>query len=437
MRSLPRFSKTLSLAGSAALLLAVAACGDDDGADPDARPMVDASDIDASEPDAMDNPDAGPAELRAGTIAITDVTVTNPIPDGMGGTATLTGAAVSISWTDLTTVTHPPEMGSGGLGECTIWVYDVGTDEEPERADEGTVTITGAESPIAPCNFQAQLGQYLCLAGGDVAENGSAIVANVDPTNNPGVAALVIADADFSGMDLEGSWVSLSGWDDPTNNGRFPIVGQGSPGAGSIAIYNPAAVSDTVAIAGDAGTPPTYTLIQGAGPTPAAREFLVADDEINVVKTAGGVIPAADVTITSSSDGFTLDDESNQPHALPTETGNAVTFSCGGTNGECGENGGAVVGFAISGFTTDAAVSAQNPTAMPPAETQYATFTCRGEPGVDNFEIPSEIWDIVLGTSPTRIQTQVLRVTADLLSIPATSLVAGHGVVGWTDVPAP
>jgi hypothetical protein len=70
----------------------------------------------------------------------------------------------------------------------------------------------------------------------------------------------------------------------------------------------------------------------------------------------------------------------------------------------------------------------------PPSRSQSAG-ACRGNPGVDTFTIPSEVWDIVLGASPTRVQTQVLRVTADLLSIPATSLVAGHGVVGWTTIP--
>jgi hypothetical protein len=70
---------------------------------------------------------------------------------------------------------------------------------------------------------------------------------------------------------------------------------------------------------------------------------------------------------------------------------------------------------------------------MPAATGKFATFTCinLGKSATIN----KEAWAAVLATNPTRIETQILRVVAPSPSLNNT--IAGHGLIGYTTVPAP
>ncbi len=118
------------------------------------------------------------------------------------------------------------------------------------------------------------------------------------------------------------------------------------------------------------------------------------------------------------------------PHALPTN-GDAATFSC---EGSCGVAEGILKGIIVFGETTDAVVSPLDPTAMPPAESKYATFQCSGI-GAEAITLDEGAMALILGTNPTRIQTSITYANAELSG--KNTIVMSHGVVGFTDVVAP
>ena len=415
--------KVLSTAGAFALLAGAAACGDDESGTPDAGGSgVDAGMTDAGMADAAMLDAADPSDLRSGTIAVTEVALTNPGVE-------FKGAAVSINYTDITSVTVAPTYGQDtpAFGDCSVWVYNVGTDSEPALVDEGAVTISGGITPIGTCVFSADANSYVCpFTNGTVPET-----ASVTPLNgqNAGTASILWPTADeFAGDEVAGMYIALDGFANPANNGTFPIVNK--PADNTIVIANPLATAELVA----AGSTVTYTVLAGAGPTPANLEFLDDTSEISVQKADGAIVAQIDSSVTASAEGLTLDDVSAQPHAFSTDVTQDLTFSCGGAGGTCGPSpASSVHGFVLSGRTTDGDISDLSPVAMPDPVTQYAVFQCRGTPSAESLTVPKEAMAAVLGTSPSRVEVRLLRITADVQ--PPTSVVVGHGLVGYTDIP--
>lgn len=408
MRIARRISVTAAAVGAFSLLSV--ACGDDggDGGVPDTG--VDAPTVDAMPIDGDVIPDP------SGTIAVLDLTVSNP-----GITAS--GATVNISYTDTQVADVDPVVGepTPPLGQCSVWVYDVGQTSSRPGTDEGTVTISGALSPVGTCTFDGT--DYTCSSGGGTLPTATTISA----PNASGLVTLFATGA-FTGHDLAGARVSLSGFTNAENNGTFMVIDQDGIG-NTITILHPGAVAETLTADG------SFTAITGAGPTPAARDFLGADTMVTIEKAEGTRVPGFSATLTASGEGLTLSDDSAQPHALPVDPAAEATFSCNpGANGVCGPNGGFIAGFVLSGTTTDADITGLLPTAMPDPVTQWARFQCRGTPGANSITLPLEAMTALLGTNPTRIETQLFRITADL-NQPFTSAIVGHGFIGYTDVP--
>ena len=236
----------------------------------------------------------------------------------------------------------------------------------------------------------------------------------------------------FQTLGATGMYLTLAGFLQG-NNGNFPIVG--APAETTIAIYNPGAVVEA-GVAPDANH--IYSVTAGAGPIPGGFDFLPAGGpdglDITVTKAAGPVAPGFTATIRASGEGLTLAAGSALPHLMPT-TAQDVPFSCAPADGgDCGLSRGVIVGWVLSGRTTDAVVSPASPTSMPTPVTQYATFTCLGQLGLATVTLPQGALTAVLGTSPTRIETRVIRITANVNAdgIGLSRLIAGHGFVGFT-----
>lgn len=415
--------KTLFLVAAAPL--AFGACGDDDGgnADPDATvtPIFDA---------APENPDAAPDPTFSGTVSLAEVAITNE-PFVSAGVA---GAVVNISFTDPATVTVPPQPGyENNIGACRIFVYDLaGGDEAPVGADGGRVTIAGTNGtnlPAFACDYNPTADTYLC-ASGDTAASGPMAMTGTSLSPNSGkgagTATLVIPGADFSNENYVGMQIILDGFADAAANGRFGVVSQ--PANNILVIANPALAAATTLTADSA-----YQTLIGAGPIPNGFDFL--DDGTNdiiITKDPITNAPAIDATLTVNGEGFALDDASVRPHQLPIN-GDAATFSCGGTGGDCGVANGFLKGIIVFGETTDAPVSPSNPTAMPEPVSQYATFQCSGI-NAESITLDAGAMALIMGTSPTRIQTSITYANAQS---GGNNIVLSHGVVGFTDTVVP
>lgn len=420
MQSIVRHVRHSSIAGALGLLglaIGTSACGDDGGG-ADARPQVD-----GATPTDGGGIDAGnPADLRSGTIAVLEMGITNP-------SAPFRGALVSINYFDLSTPSTAPAYGTPvpDLGECVVYTYAVGTDPEPVPVDEGAVTISGSLSPVGTCSFDAARSQYTCGAGSGTASAGSLVRANAN-----GTVTYTFANVSppFADLDVGGSFAELSGFTNDAFNGRFPVVGQ--PDEGTIVVTNPGAVGMPPEVV-MAGSEPGFEIFAGAGPTPLNRDFLDnGAATIRIEKEDGAVVAAFTSGLQASGQGLVLASDSALPHEMPADAVD-VRFSCATMQGgNCGSAGGVFVGLGLSGFTTDADVNALGPTEMPRAESAFATFQCRGTAGGSDVTLPADALAAVLSTSPTRIATQLVRVTTDLTK-PQTTVMVGHGLMGFTD----
>jgi hypothetical protein len=414
MRTTPRVPTLFAALAAMALF---AACGDDDGDDDDDDDDIDAA-VDAP-PEIDAAPDAPPAvATRISTIALTDIAVTNALP------AAFSGAGISVQFIDTATITTPPAyctpgFDCGAIGSCVVTVYDVGEDAEPEAVNEGTVTITGAQQTIPPCNFIAAAGSYACPA--QSAAFGAA--ATITPAAGQG---LITDAATTFNAAAEDMYVQITGAAVPQLNALWPVLDR--PGPNNIVIPFPA----PAAISLDGAT---FTFFAGAGPTPAQTPFLADGDTITVDKAAGDGDIEAFTEEVDANGPFELSSTSATPEALP-DTAEAVTFTCGG-DGDCGE-GPILVGFAISGRTTDGDTSVSaNPLFMPAPETQYATFQCSilG----DSITLDAAALAAILGTNPTRIETRVIRAGVNFYDSEDNEanqvrILAGHGLVGFTSI---
>ena len=417
MRRVPR---VLAILG--ALSLALGACSDDgDGV---------GGEIDApvGEPDASDDVDAGvdavPAATRHGNIAVLDLTLTNvlvpapPVP--------IRGAVVHIKYADLTADDVQPvidtRVGDIDLG-CAVWVYEVGTSMPQPGADEGAITIIGAESPVGDCTFDGV--KYSCSTGsGTLLAGMTGVIPQPD-----GTADINLFYNEFQGQDLAGSRIALEGFADPANNGLFDVVSQA--GDASITIANPNAVSEAL------GADANYMIHTGAGPTAAGRAFLGGDtDTITISKLAGPNVPNITMDIIPGGLGLTLDTESAQPHQMPVAPVAEASFSCSpGLGGACGVAVPPLYGLVISGFTTDGDISTSPmPNYMPAPVTSWARFECRSQAN-DPVALSAEALQAIVDTGATRIETSLWRVSENIALHPDTDFFAGHGLIGYTDVP--
>ncbi len=415
--------KTLLLLGSSALLFT--ACGDDGGtpANPDAA---------VEQPDgAPGDPDAAPPDPTfGGTLSLAEVTVTNPEAAAVGG---LSGANATISFTDPADVTVPPQPGyDNNIGACKIFVYDVaGGESAPNGSDGGAVTVTGTNAGAFGCAYNATLDRYLCSSADAAAAGAMAMAGTSMSSNANGTVNLTIPGADFSGASYRGMYIAVGGFLDANANGQFPILGQGGGASGVLVLGNAKLVGATTLAADSA-----YQTFVGAGPIPQGYDFL--DDGTNDVvfaKDAETNAPAVDTTLKANGEGFTLSDESAQPHLVPT-TGAAVTFDCGGTNGTCGAvaANSALKGIVVFGSTTDGVLptgAGASFSDMPDPVSSFATFQCSGI-GAESITLDAGAMALILGTNPTRIQTSVTYANAAIAG--KNNILLSHGVVGFTTV---
>ncbi len=436
-----RIDRFTSIALGCALLAFAACGGNNNNSGADARVTDSAGSADAPPPDAR-------VQNRAGTLAITQLNLTDPAVAGNG----IGGSSISLEVDDLT-------MGDGGhaafgtpgaVGGCYVLTFDVGasaTHTPHPAVDEGVITLDGSGL--------AEPGPYHCaFAGGAYRCDGGPLMPKSNMTGtystSAGTTTLTATGVTFAATDI-GKYLVLSGM--PTGyNAAFPIVGVTSGHA--VLFTGQAGTAGDVAIPNGAG----YTALQGVGPVPGGAQTV---DFINL----GGASNAITVSLAANTDyptavsqmlepigkGITLENAGTgcldcaQPHQFPiTAAGGAtVSFSCDPTKGSktatCGEDDAALAneGLVITGSTTDAPLTNLAPYEMPNPVTQYATFTCtfiQGKTG----QIPNGAIAAILGTNPTRIETRVFRfgfaLYQDADSHNTLNLVAGHGLVGHTDV---
>jgi hypothetical protein len=434
MKNVRRFPKWFFLGSALALSLNVAACGDDDdpphpdAAWPDAAPVVPDAGPDAANPDAGVPDAAPPMSTRAGTIAVMEVSVAQ-IPATAGGAAS--GASVFVEFTDLATATVAPvysDVDVTGAG-CVVTVYDLALGQVPSSgADEGPVTVTGTLSPIPPCAYIGT--DYVCIAGMGAAVTGD-IFTVLDLTGDgiPESPAFQVA-AGF-GNDKAGMFISISGATGASNNGEFPVMAVLDL-VGSDGVFETAIIGNPVPAPGSAAGA-TYVLVAGAGPTPSNVPFL--DDgtaDITIAKGASTEVEGFGPVLKAGGSGYDLDDASATPQTMPTD-GTAASLSCSGTGGACGT---ALV-TALSGYTTDGALTGLPPYLMPAPMAKFASFRCATF--ASTVTVPAAAMAAILGTNPNRIETRVFRYklaqVGNADGTNGTNILVGHGHVGWTDVP--
>jgi hypothetical protein len=409
---------------------ALAACGGDDGADDDTQ------DHDANVPDSGIDAWAGPT--RSLTISVVDVEVTTP----SAAAAQTRGGSISIEVEDLTVGGGEVVAGTTPVGGCVVTRYDA-THQPHPTVGAGTVTIAnpGAEESgllktVGPCNYTAGVG-YQCISNAETMQDVGATFTGAN-----GVVVYDFTEQAFAG-DLVGSYLNVNGFTDTDLNSgssAFPILA--NPSATRFSVLNPAATAD-----GDTTTG-SFAVINGAGPIPtlgtANADFLGAEsDEIHISKPADANFGAVDLTVYTRGEGFALDDASAQPHEFPT-TAEAVTFSCGGTGGNCGADAdpaGVLEAFIISGTTTDGSVEGLADYEMPAPTGTWATFQCGFLLDVSTEgTISADAVAAILATNPTRIETRVLQMAGtqgeDGDQANPFTIVVGHGVVGHTTIPA-
>jgi hypothetical protein len=439
MRTWTRLSTILATAGASLL---VAACGGGSST-PDARVSDTSMGADATPPDASP-PDAMVA-TRGMTISIGDVTVTSPGAAALG----LKGAGILLEPSDLSMGGGELVYGASPVNGCVVYKYSnaPGSTTKPNPVvDEGSFTLsgTGLLKPTGTCSFVAGQG-YVCIITAGAATT---------TTANPGgsLYTVTMTGKDFTGTDLVGSYVKLTGLAGAGWANAVPVVAQ--PAANTITVVNPAGTVEA-AVAGV-----TYAFIAGAGPIPtlpglinANANFLSDDNNrngtagepaaqpVHIVKTAGTNYGAIDVSLEPAGAGFTLDPSSDKPEAFPS-TPRDVVFKCATCGTKTAEF---LQGVLISGRTTDVVIPAQAPGYyMPPPEaaTTYHTFTC-GYLFVNDLTTSAKI-DMaavakILEDNPTRIEVRVVKASlaqpADTLNpLNGANIVVGHGFVGHTNI---
>jgi hypothetical protein len=435
--SIIRFRSSTSLAcmqGLLALVLAAApACGDD-------RPPADDDDGDADDGDDDDDDgdvdagdDDGGEMTRSAVVAVTETTITNMLPlvgGPRGAPPRLSGGVMSMSYIDDQTVTVAPDPDfDSNINRCAITVFDLkGGDVVPTAVDEGTITVTGTSHGEFACGHSDEAGEYVCqstdpILRGGVAGNaaGAALAATGELTLGEKI-----------GPEMIGMHIQLSGFDGDTD-GVHAVVGvtkAGEPILGNV---------EADATGGDDAT---YTTFVGQGPMLNLGTVNVLDDGISkdaqdvvISKEDSDLVPGFTMTARARGEGFTLTKESTQPHEFPA-TAEDVTFACDGAG--CGDDpkqaAGHLDALVINGVTTDVLpAKGDDGLTMLPAENSFATFAC-SMIGANEITIPADGVELILGTSPARVQITVGRFVAQLndTDTSSTTVVLGHSLTGFT-----
>jgi hypothetical protein len=372
-------------------------------------------------------PDAGTPDAsaqlatRGGTIAISEVSVAGHEELG-------SGAAVSISYTVRPEAVPPVFDNRDGIGQgCAVWVYDLAAGELPPAfEDEGTVTVSGTESAIAPCNLASPSIGYIGPAGGGAVAAGDSVLPN-PPGPLAGTAVVTIAAGAFTQANV-GMFLQVSGFTTATNNGAFPIVGAGAPFAANQALVgNPFAAAETATGAG------MFAIISGAGPTPSSVNFL--DDgtaDVTVDKEASAEVEAFTSVGNAAGEGVALS-QATAGNMTDMPLDGAFSLGCGTT---CGEAPSPVLVTAVAGRTTTGSVAGLPDYVMPaPAGGSIAVWNC-AILGAPEVTIPAEAVAAIAATDPTRLELRFFRFTLDQKANAdgnnGTNILRGHGIVGFS-----
>jgi hypothetical protein len=400
-----------------ALPFAVAACGDNIKGD-----SPDATSIDAAVDAAIDAPpDAPPAPGVTGTISLQEVKLLNP---GNSGTYFGQGPQASITFVDGAAVPAPllEEMVGSPLG-CKAWSYTPAqTVAAVLGVDEGPVTFTATAGTVQPtlpaCVFQAGAG-YICPQVGTAQVGGSIGIVAAGS-----VASFTDADVTFTDANSIGSYITISGAANATNNGTFPIVSR--VGANTVAYANPVAMAEAL----PAGA--THVNLGAVGPIPNMADpgFMSDDVALTINHAAGAHIGAFAATTGAGTIGDQVGIVHNELiklNDIPLD-GTAFTISCDGAN--CGAASGSILILR----TTDAPLANLSPFALPPPVTKRVEIRCAAI-GQTSVTVPMAYSQLLMSSGATRIQATFIRPTL-MGGGPATvNVIAGHAVVGFTNRP--
>lgn len=400
-----RLSKTTLLAS---LLLAGAACGDDDGSS-------DGSD-NPGDPDAaiVDEPDAAPPPSHRAFALFVEA-------DFVDGANIPPGAGPFIQIFNFEDSGFPPtpttpdyEQMEGSQFACKAWEWTQAESVAP-GLDFGELQFSVDEGPeIPPCRYIEGQG-YRC-----VGTMGSTGVI----TANGGPSFTLTNDAVTFGADEAGRHVIITGSAVGPNNGTFPIT---ASTADSITYVNaqPGAMAEDPTAA-------SYTTVAGLGPNPVAAD--IPDDGVLTTElTAGDADGGFEDFDTQNNfgDSFTPDDATMPLLTNIPMDGEAFTLSCDGEGGDCGTA--MATGVIIQ--TTDGDVTGLPPFILPPAQDKVVRIFCLFLTGAAT--IPAEASQFLADSGATRVRTFMGRANPSNVTQAdgIFDVTAGHALIGFTTIP--
>ena len=291
--------------------------------------------------------------------------------------------------------------------------------------DTGTIKIDidlGA-AEIPPCKLVSQERGWACNgvsgSGGDIqvvdAEQG--IMSLTDPSTT-------------FGDDEVGRLLEIKGAANAANNGGFMVVA--AAGDNAIHFKNPAGVAEL----GTAAEFATYTDRGPAGAPPSISDQAEAKVSLTPTDESDPRFEAFSNEVIGFGDDFVLDDATRNLLTNFPMTGEPVTLGCNGEGGDCGR----ASASSIVLDTTDAPIDPDSPTlgpemGIPTPVNKSVQILCIFLTG--KATIPAEASRYVAESGATRIRTIFLRAdsTDVIQEKQTTTLVAGHGYGGFTDIP--
>lgn len=417
------------------LALASVGCGDDDGGG--GTPDGGGADGGGADGDVTEI-------LRSGTIAVAQTQITGANGDLPAGG--LSGATVSINFTDLTSVTVPPLPGlDNNIGGCLVISYDFAAgDELPTTTDEGPLVISGTNHEPFGCAYSDLDGRYHCQSTTVANAGGSADQVAYTLTNAGQTITFTFEGSPFSAANaLRGTYVIFTGLTETAGGAASPLNGVAMPVIGndttSLTVANTPAY---VGAGGTGGATATYTALIGEAPIPGGFQFLDEGDTVTVSHpTASDFVGEFEKTSGVDGTGFDLDDASALPHEFPA-TAADLTYSCSGAGGTCGTaDAGQLNVMTISGEATNAPLDGLSPFEMPDTAdaTKFVTFQCSAITGIDSIDLPMEAVQAVLDIEPTRVRVAIgafagqFITDTDATPDDSSQLIVGNLLIGFTD----
>jgi len=400
--------------------LAVGACGDDGGNNPDARRF------DASHTPDAPNFDAAPPSF-SGTLSMLESQVL--LGNGSGGIVAFgSGPSMRLAFVDAAEIGTPvfDDTGGGNFG-CKVFEYTPAQYAATIGHDLGTMDIAAGDGtpPMPTCGFTAGVG-YSCpdLTTASAGDN-----AIIGPGPQAGLLTLTDPDNTFSGANSGGRYVSISGATDAANNGLFPIVGVAA--ATTIVYANPVGVQGTLG--------GSHLNIAGVGPIPGAppETFISNDDSFDFTFASSNpnAIPSFTANLANTGDNFTLDAASEGNLIAPPLDGAAFTLDCPDA-ASCGDG----IASVLNIQTTDGDVTGLSQFTLPPPVTKATLARCTSTIGLGAaVTIPAEVSAYLMSSGATRVQSTFVRASLVLTTTPPTNnkvtLIGGSSKVGFYTVP--